>query len=83
MQSDNEETIVCKVKDLKMFDTVLHSQTLGALATADNLTVKHTNEADFGKWAITFFGVGTIFVHGNITVEITPAPPDKVSRERD
>lgn len=72
MRSD-DDTIVCQVRDLKPFDQVLHSQTLGSISTAENLTVKETSEAKYGKYAITFFGVGTIFVHGNTTVEVLPA----------
>ena len=78
---NEDDIIVCKVKDLKPYDQVLHDQTLGSVSSAETLTVKSAHQADFGKYAVTFFGVGTIFVHGSITIEVLPSEREDAAVE--
>lgn len=70
MRKDERHTLVCKVRDLRPMDKIIYGTVLGSLTAADDLTVKTIEEADKGRYALTFFRVGTIFVIGDQTVEI-------------
>jgi hypothetical protein len=64
------DTMVVKVKDLRSGDKIVYDTLLGSVKTAEDLTVKSIEEADMGKYAVTLYRVGTLFVPGDQTVEI-------------
>jgi hypothetical protein len=53
------------VKDLAPGDRLPYGTYLGALTAAQELTVKTLEAASDGKFAVTFHGVGTLFIHGD------------------
>ena len=61
---------VCKVRDLKPRDRVPPDTVLGGVSANEVLTVKSIQPADHDKFAVTFHGVGTFFVHGDTVVEL-------------
>jgi len=69
-RDDDRDIIVCKVRDLRPLDKIVYGTVLGSVTAADDLTVKTVEEADKGRYALTLYRVGTIFVIGEQTVEI-------------
>ena len=67
---EEDDITVCKVKDLQQYDKIPYGTLLGSMSAAEDLTVKSVEPADNGKFALTIFRVGTIFVHGETTVEV-------------
>lgn len=60
----------CKVRDLKPRDRVPPDTVLGGVSSNEVLTVKSVQKADHDKFALTFHGVGTFFVHGDTMVQL-------------
>jgi hypothetical protein len=67
---ETRDTMVVKVKDLQPGDKIVYDTLLGSMKTADDLTVKSIDQADMGRYALTLYRVGTLFVPGDQTVEI-------------
>jgi hypothetical protein len=62
--------VVCKVKELRFPDRIPYGTVIGPLIAADTLVVSRVFEADEGKWALVLARVGTIYVNGDLMVEI-------------
>lgn len=58
------------VRELKPRDRIPPDTILGSVASTEVLTVKTIQVADHDKYAITFHGVGTFFVHGDVVVRL-------------
>jgi hypothetical protein len=72
---DNRDTIVCKVSELQPMDKLIYGTSLGSISASDDLTVKAIERADKGRYALTLFRVGTVFVPGDLMVEIVDTEP--------
>jgi hypothetical protein len=64
--------VICKVRELQPGDKIAYGTLLGLLKTAEDVTVKSLEEADREQWALTLFRVGTIYVSGELLVELVP-----------
>lgn len=60
----------CKVRELSPRDRIPPDTVLGSVSSNEVLTVKSIQEADHDKFALTFHGVGTFFVHGDTMVQL-------------
>jgi len=67
------ETEVVKISELKPYDQIISGAVLGPVSVIERLKVKSSVAADRGKYAVTFFDLGTLFLHANLFVEILPA----------
>ena len=67
------EVVAVKISELEQFDTIITGSVLGPISAVEKLKVKGVSEADHGKYALTIFNLGTVFVHGSTIVEIIPA----------
>jgi hypothetical protein len=63
-------TFVVKVSELRPMDKIAYGSLLGSVKAADDLTVKSIEPADMGRYALTLYRVGTIFVNGDQPLEI-------------
>lgn len=68
-----QNTVISKVAELQHQDRIVSGTVLGAISAVDALTVKKIQEADWGRYAVTFYTVGTLFLHKDTLVEIVPA----------
>lgn len=67
--SDSTKVFV-RICDLQERDRVLSGAVMGSIMSVEDLTVKSVSEADNGKYAVTFFGLGTVFVHSSVIVAV-------------
>lgn len=58
------------IKDLLPGDRIPYGTYLGPMSAAQELTIKAIDAASDGKYAVTFHGVGTLFIHGEQPVKI-------------
>ena len=70
--AQQQDAIICKVRELQPGDKIAYGTVLGLVAAAEDVTVKDILEADKGRWALTLFRVGTIYVPGDQLVEVVP-----------
>lgn len=66
------EVDIVKVKDLQNGDKIAYGSVLGFVTAADDLTVKSIEEAAKGHYAVTLYRVGTLFLIGELAVELVP-----------
>jgi len=59
-----------RVRDLEPRDRIPAGTFLGPVTANDVLTVKSVQPGDRDKFAITFHGVGTFFLHGDAVVAV-------------
>lgn len=69
-RNDDRDIISVKVRELRPMDKIVYGTVLGSVTAADDLTVKTIEEADKGRFALTLYRVGTIFVIGDQSVDI-------------
>ena len=69
-REDDRDIISVKVRELRPMDKIVYGTVLGSVTAADDLTVKTVEEADKGRFALTLYRVGTIFVIGDQSVDI-------------
>lgn len=69
-RDDDRNIISVKVRELRPLDKIVYGTVLGSVTAADDLTVKTVEEADKGRFALTLYRVGTIFVIGDQSVDI-------------
>jgi hypothetical protein len=69
-REDERNIISVKVRELRPLDKIVYGTVLGSVTAADDLTVKTVEEADKGRFALTLYRVGTIFVIGDQSVDI-------------
>jgi hypothetical protein len=69
-REDERDIISVKVRELRPLDKIVYGTVLGSITAADDLTVKTIEEADKGRFALTLYRVGTIFVIGDQSVDI-------------
>lgn len=74
-------SVICKISELQQHDRILSGSVLGPLTAAESLSVKAIEEGDYNKFAVTFFGLGTIFLHKDTLVEIIPARSSEDAEE--
>lgn len=79
----NKRAVISKVSELKMYDRILPGSLLGMVTAAESMTVKSSSPADQDKFAVTFFNLGTLFLHKNTLVEIIPAYDDNEDEATD
>lgn len=65
--------VICKVSELQPFDRITSGTLLGPFEATEMLTVKTISPADNNKFAVTFFNIGTIFLHEGALVEVIPS----------
>ena len=58
------------IKDLQPHDKIPFDTHLGPVRAAEALTVKSVAPGLEGKYAVTFFRVGTLFLHQDLTVPV-------------
>ena len=73
IMSDSRLVEIIKVKDLEPGDKITYGTLLGFVTAADDLTVKSIEEAAKGHYAVTFYRVGTLFLIGDLPVELVSA----------
>lgn len=56
------------VEELKPYDRVVQGTFLGHVVAAQDLLVKRIQAADADKSAVTFGGLGTLFLHNKMLV---------------
>lgn len=75
-RNDDRDIISVKVRELRPMDKIVYGTVLGSVTAADDLTVKTIEEADKGRFALTLYRVGTIFVIGDQSVDILDTEVD-------
>ena len=63
-------TRTCRVSDLSPRDKIPYGTVLGSVVAAEDLTVKSVKLADRDKCAVTFYLVGTLFIHKDLMLEV-------------
>lgn len=65
-----DSVLVCKVCELQRGDRIPSGTNLGYVTTADSVTIKSVAPAEQGRYAVTFARVGTLFVNGDLIVQV-------------
>jgi|APGre2960657373_1045057.scaffolds.fasta_scaffold72323_3 hypothetical protein len=68
------DTDVTRVSDLEPGDRLAPGICLGPFSVIDIVSVKSLTAADNGKFAVTFYNQGTLFLHGDLLVEVVSTP---------
>jgi hypothetical protein len=65
-----EDAESCPISELQMGDRIEVGVYLGPFITTERLRVKSIVQGEGGKYGVTFFGVGTVFIHGSLPVVV-------------
>jgi hypothetical protein len=65
-----EHEVVVDVQNLRPGDRIPVDTYLGPVTTAEELRIKSVEQAAQGKYAVTFFRIGTLFLHERQQVTI-------------
>ena len=68
--ADRIDTVSVSIRDLKPHDKIPYDSHLGPMRAAETLTVKSVQPGLEGKFAVTFFRVGTLFLHQDLMVPV-------------
>lgn len=71
MSDDADGLLVCRVSELQPGDWIAAGTNLGSLTTAETLKVKEVGQAAQGRVALTLSRAGTIFVNGQLIVQLS------------
>lgn len=68
--ADRDDTVSVAIRDLQAHDKIPYGSHLGPVSAAETLTVKSVAPGLEGKYAVTFFRVGTLFLHQDLDVPV-------------
>lgn len=68
--ADRTDTVTVPIRDLQPHDKIPYDSHLGPMRAAETLTVKSVAPGLEGKYAVTFFRVGTLFLHQDLAVPV-------------
>ena len=68
--SDRDDTQGVAICDLQPHDKIPYDAHLGPVRAAETLTVKSAVPGLEGKYAVTFFRLGTLFLHQDLVVPV-------------
>lgn len=64
------KTETVTIADLEQGDRIVPGTVVGSFVVSDVVSVKMVNPADNGKFAVTFYNQGTLFLHGALLVSV-------------
>ena len=76
MAAHQAQGSVVSAGDLRTGDRIDNGVNIGPFTTTARLRVKSVVPGDYDKVGVTFFGIGTIFIHKDLLVQLVAGDDD-------